>query len=150
MRGRCRADFEPEALPACAVCPFPTVRWAVRSLLALKLSVLARRYAFNGFEFAQKVRNIIIADLQHQVADGAVGMNKQTLEFMNRLYDMIDFLLPLYGKEGKAQLIIAIGCTGGKHRSVAITEALAAHIRKNGYRTVTIHRDITKYNVILS
>ena len=82
MRGRCRADSEPAALPACAVCPFPTVRWAVRSLLALKLSVLARRYAFNGFEFAQKVRNIIIADLQHQVADGAVGMNKQTLEFI--------------------------------------------------------------------
>lgn len=73
-----------------------------------------------------------------------VFSHDETNEFCKKLYDMIDFLLPLYGKEGKAQLIIAIGCTGGKHRSVAITEALAAHIRKNGYRTVTIHRDITK------
>ena len=73
-----------------------------------------------------------------------VFSHAETIEFCDKLYDMIDFLLPLYGKEGKAQLIIAIGCTGGKHRSVAITEALAAHIREGGYRTVTIHRDITK------
>ena len=63
---------------------------------------------------------------------------------MDKLTDMMDFMLPLYSKEGKAQLIIAIGCTGGKHRSVAIAEALASHIRKSGYRTVTIHRDINK------
>lgn len=73
-----------------------------------------------------------------------VFSHKETNDFCAKLYDMIDFLLPLYVKEGKAQLIIAIGCTGGKHRSVAITEALASHIRDGGYRTVTIHRDITK------
>ncbi len=73
-----------------------------------------------------------------------VFSHDETKEFLKKLSDMIDFLLPLYDKEGKAQLIIAVGCTGGKHRSVAITEALSAHIRDEGYSTVTIHRDITK------
>ena len=73
-----------------------------------------------------------------------VFSHEETNTFMGKLTDMFDFMLPLYSKEGKAQLIIAIGCTGGKHRSVAIAEALASHIRKSGYRTVTIHRDINK------
>lgn len=73
-----------------------------------------------------------------------VFSHEETTTFVNKLYDMVDYLLPLYTREGKAQLIIGIGCTGGKHRSVAITEALAAHIRAGGYNTVTIHRDITK------
>ena len=73
-----------------------------------------------------------------------VFSHEETNTFMGKLIDMFDFMLPLYSKEGKAQLIIAIGCTGGKHRSVAIAEALASHIRKSGYRTVTIHRDINK------
>lgn len=73
-----------------------------------------------------------------------VFSHEETTAFVNKLYDMVDYLLPLYSREGKAQLIIGIGCTGGKHRSVAITEALSAHIRAGGYNTVTIHRDITK------
>ncbi len=73
-----------------------------------------------------------------------VFSHEETLAFMDKLYDMVDYLLPLYQKEGKAQLITAIGCTGGKHRSVAIAEALSAHIRHLGYQTVTIHRDINK------
>ena len=54
------------------------------------------------------------------------------------------FLLPLYTGEGKTQLVIAIGCTGGKHRSVAITEALAEHIRATQHRVLVSHRDIEK------
>ncbi len=73
-----------------------------------------------------------------------VFSHEETVTFTDKLYDMVDYLLPLYSKEGKAQLIIGIGCTGGKHRSVAITEALSAHIKGSGYNTVTIHRDITK------
>lgn len=73
-----------------------------------------------------------------------VFLHEETIRFCDKLYDMIDYLLPLYSKEGKAQLTIAVGCTGGKHRSVAISEALASHIRENGYKTITIHRDITK------
>lgn len=68
----------------------------------------------------------------------------QTKAFMKKLCDMIDFLMPLYIEEGKAQLIIAVGCTGGKHRSVAITEALASHLKDQGIKTISIHRDIIK------
>ncbi len=81
--------------------------------------------------------------LEAQVRD-YVFSHDQTCTFVNKLYDMVDYLLPLYQSEGKAQLVIAIGCTGGKHRSVAITEALASHIEQSNYKTVTIHRDITK------
>ena len=73
-----------------------------------------------------------------------VFSHEETNVFVDKLCDMIDYLLPLYSQEGKTQLIVAIGCTGGKHRSVAICEALSAHIRKGEYKTVTIHRDITK------
>ncbi len=65
-------------------------------------------------------------------------------DFLVKLYDMMDFLLPLYVEEGKSQLTVAIGCTGGKHRSVAFAEALGAHLRTNGVKTVIQHRDIIK------
>lgn len=73
-----------------------------------------------------------------------VFSHNETNAFMDKLYDMIDFLIPQYINEGKPQLIIAFGCTGGKHRSVAIAEALAAHLRANNLNTLTIHRDIVK------
>lgn len=67
-----------------------------------------------------------------------------THEFIKKLYDLMDFLVPQYTEEGKNNLVIAIGCTGGKHRSVAIAESLAAHLKeKNGQVTVS-HRDIDK------
>ncbi|MBE7037059.1 MAG: RNase adapter RapZ [Ruminococcaceae bacterium] len=65
-----------------------------------------------------------------------------TTEFLNKLYDMIDFLLPQYTEEGKTQLVISIGCTGGKHRSVSVAEELGAHLSKKNYYTVINHRDI--------
>ena len=67
-----------------------------------------------------------------------------TRGFEKRLYSLVDYLLPLYSDEGKSQLVIAIGCTGGKHRSVALAEALAGHIRNGGGRVVVNHRDIGK------
>lgn len=73
-----------------------------------------------------------------------VFSHEETNVFVEKLHDMVDFLIPLYEREGKTQLIIAIGCTGGKHRSVAICERLSAYLRQIGQRTVTIHRDITK------
>ncbi len=63
---------------------------------------------------------------------------------MQHLTGLIDFLLPRYAAEGKTSIVIAIGCTGGKHRSVAITQALAGHIVQNGYHTTTVHRDYQK------
>ncbi|HIZ19737.1 MAG TPA: RNase adapter RapZ [Firmicutes bacterium] len=73
-----------------------------------------------------------------------VRENDATRGFEQRLYSLVDYLLPLYADEGKSQLVIAIGCTGGKHRSVALAEALAAHIKEAGGRVVVNHRDIGK------
>lgn len=64
---------------------------------------------------------------------------------LGKLYDLIDFSLPRYLHEGKAYLTIAIGCTGGRHRSVAISEALAGMLRDKGYRVFVQHRDIPQY-----
>ncbi len=67
-----------------------------------------------------------------------------TNTLLEKFYALVDFLLPLYKAEGKSQLIIAIGCTGGKHRSVAIAEDLSRHIGALGFQCGTIHRDINK------
>ena len=68
----------------------------------------------------------------------------ETKGFQERMYAMIDYLLPLYINEGKSQLVIAIGCTGGKHRSVTLAEELAKHIAAMGHRVMVNHRDIEK------
>ena len=68
-------------------------------------------------------------------------------QFLSRLYDMIDFLLPNYINEGKNQLVIAVGCTGGKHRSVTMAKALYSHLSGHGEYGVKLeHRDIDKDN----
>jgi UPF0042 nucleotide-binding protein len=64
--------------------------------------------------------------------------------FLNQLYDMLAFLIPRYIAEGKNQLIVAIGCTGGKHRSVTITNALYQRMQKLEYSIKAEHRDIDK------
>ena len=65
--------------------------------------------------------------------------HKSSNEFLGKIIDFIDYALPLYAEEGKSQLVIAIGCTGGRHRSVAFAQAVADHIGAEA-----IHRDITK------
>ncbi len=55
---------------------------------------------------------------------------RQTHDFMEKLRDLLTFSLPLYAEEGKTELVIAVGCTGGRHRSVAMTHALAEDIRE--------------------
>jgi len=68
----------------------------------------------------------------------------QTGEFLRRLKDLLDFLLPRYVEEGKTSLMIAVGCTGGHHRSVAVAHDLADHIRALGYPVAENHRDMGK------
>ena len=68
----------------------------------------------------------------------------QTRDFMSLLERLLDFLLPYYREEGKTVLVIAIGCTGGHHRSVAVTRALAGHIGALGYQVTENHRDMTR------
>lgn len=69
---------------------------------------------------------------------------RQTADLMKHLEDLFSFLLPLYVEEGKSALVIAVGCTGGHHRSVAITRALADFIRQKGYNASENHRDMTR------
>lgn len=64
--------------------------------------------------------------------------------FMRRLYSFISFLLPHYISEGKSQLTIAIGCTGGQHRSVAVSNRLAEFLREKQHVVVVEHRDVDK------
>ena len=65
-------------------------------------------------------------------------------QLMNHLRGLVDFLIPQYVQEGKAMLTIAVGCTGGRHRSVAITEELRAHLTAKGYCPSVTHRDTRK------
>ena len=69
---------------------------------------------------------------------------QQTRQFMEKLQDMVDFLLPLYIEEGKLGLTIAIGCTGGHHRSVAIASALNNYLTAKGVNSVNVNRDLDK------
>lgn len=69
---------------------------------------------------------------------------KVTMEFLEKLEDMLGFLIPQYISEGKNQLVISIGCTGGKHRSVTLTEELAKRLAGLGYGIKAEHRDIEK------
>jgi UPF0042 nucleotide-binding protein len=69
-----------------------------------------------------------------------------TARFLSKLYDFIDFLTPQYVKEGKANLIIGIGCTGGRHRSVTIANKLGEYLRARGYLVAVNHRDANNLN----
>ena len=81
--------------------------------------------------------------LDREVSDYVFSF-QQTHDYMAKLRDLLAFTLPLYAEEGKTELVIAIGCTGGHHRSVAVTHALAADIRDLGYRVRENHRDMNR------
>ena len=67
--------------------------------------------------------------------------NPRTESLLERLESLLDFLLPCYDEEGKAYIEIGVGCTGGRHRSVAVSEALAKMLRKKGREVNLTHRD---------
>lgn len=83
--------------------------------------------------------------LESEVADYVMSHN-ESRTFVNKLFDMVNFLLPFYVKEGKSQLIIGIGCTGGKHRSVTIANKLYSRLKRKGASVIIEHRDIEKDN----
>lgn len=81
--------------------------------------------------------------LDKEVRDYVFSFSEST-ELLNKLVDLLDFLNPLYIKEGKSQIVFAIGCTGGNHRSVAIAEALKEHFEKKWDNVSVNHRDISR------
>ena len=67
-----------------------------------------------------------------------------TEEFWAKLTPVVDFLLPQYRQEGRTELVVAVGCTGGRHRSVSIARAVTEYLNKLGYAAYENHRDITR------
>ncbi|HEX8284526.1 MAG TPA: RNase adapter RapZ [Pyrinomonadaceae bacterium] len=65
-------------------------------------------------------------------------------ETLRRFTELIDYLLPLYRREGKSYVTIGIGCTGGRHRSVMAANSIARHLRRAGYEAAAVHRDVAK------
>ena len=98
------------------------------------------RFLPNPF-YVEELRSLCGLDLP--VAE-FVFSYQQTRSFMEKMTDMLDFLLPLYIEEGKLGLTVAIGCTGGHHRSVAIAAALCEHLRSDGINAVNVNRDVDK------
>jgi UPF0042 nucleotide-binding protein len=69
----------------------------------------------------------------------------QTQQFLAFMHDFLEFALPAYQAEGEARLTVAIGCTGGFHRSIAISEAVAADLREQGKSPVSVwHRELDR------
>jgi RNase adapter protein RapZ len=81
---------------------------------------------------------------RHPKVIGYVGHFPQTKEFLDRVTDLLLFLLPHYIHEGKSYLTVAFGCTGGQHRSVMIAEEIKKRLAKQGYRVKTAHRDMPR------
>lgn len=70
--------------------------------------------------------------------------SEEVRETIKRFNDMLDYLMPLYQREGKSYVTVAVGCTGGKHRSVAVANALSQHLNRNHFHARVTHRDVKK------
>lgn len=103
-------------------------------------TVLDVRFMRNPY-FVQELRELNGHDERIR---GYVLDSESSRGFVEKLFDLMAFLVPLYEKEGKTRLNVALGCTGGKHRSVVMANELAAYFNEKGYPTYINHRDITK------
>ena len=83
--------------------------------------------------------------LEQEVKDFVLSSD-EAKEFYKKIVDFLMFSLPLYKKEGKSNIVIAFGCTGGKHRSVTFAELVAKTIKEKGFETHINHKDIEKKN----
>ena len=89
--------------------------------------------------FVPELKNL---DGKNERVKNYVLDNDEAQIFLKKYLDMLDYLIPMYEKEGKAYLTIAVGCTGGRHRSVTISEAVFEHIKKPDMQIIITHRDI--------
>lgn len=90
-----------------------------------------------------------VADLKHKTGEEQdvrdyVMDSEISVQFKDKLFDMIEFLVPQYISEGKSQLVIAFGCTGGRHRSVTFAEMTNDFLKEKGYNSHVLHRDSQK------
>ena len=90
-----------------------------------------------------------IADLKHKTGEEQevrdyVMDSEISVQFRDKLFDMIEFLVPQYISEGKSQLVLAFGCTGGRHRSVTFAELTNDFLTEKGYNSHVLHRDSQK------
>ena len=83
-------------------------------------------------------------DGRSQIIEEFVMRDPDSGLFLGKLYDLMDWSVPRYVAEGKAYLTVAIGCTGGRHRSVVVSEKLGRHLQDAGYRVLVQHRDVDK------
>ncbi len=90
------------------------------------------------------VRELRWQDGQQSAVVEFVKQDPLTQPFLDKLYDLVNYSIPPNIKEGKAYLTIAVGCTGGRHRSVMVAEELAQFLRSRGYQPLIQHRDIKK------
>ena len=88
--------------------------------------------------------NLRAYDGRDQVIDDYVMRDPDSPLLLEKLRDLLDFSLPRYVEEGKAYLTVAIGCTGGRHRSVVVAERLGSFLRERGYRVLVQHRDVAR------
>ncbi len=86
-----------------------------------------------------KRRTGLDAEVRDYVMD-----SEQSLTLEAKIRDMVDFLLPMYVREGKSRLVIAFGCTGGKHRSITFAKRTADYLAERDFRVSEVHRDIDK------
>jgi len=96
------------------------------------------RFLLNPY-FVPELKNL---DGKNESVKNFVLGNDEARRFLKKYLDLLDYLIPMYEKEGKAYLTIAVGCTGGRHRSVTISEAVFEHIKKTGMQIIITHRDI--------
>jgi len=127
-----------------------------KELVPMQINVLSFGYKYgipNNADLIMDVRFLenpyFIPDLKEldgetqEIRDFVLN-HDETREFLNRYQDLLDYLIPLYEKEGKAYLTIALGCTGGRHRSVTIARTIYEHIHAMGKTVELNHRDRTQ------
>ena len=102
--------------------------------------VMDLRFLANPY-FVPELKNL---DGESKDVKKFILTNPETQNFLDKYFTLIDYLIPLYKRENKAYLTIAVGCTGGRHRSVAIARSIFEHLNKKGLTPGIIHRDIDR------
>lgn len=96
------------------------------------------RFLINPY-FDPELKNLTGED---PAVQNYILQDENTIHFLNKYLDLLDFLIPLYEKEGKAYLTLGVGCTGGRHRSVTIAQSICRHIKDGGKEVTVTHRDL--------